>query len=338
MLKLSYSPYTLQLLHPFTIATNTRNSTPIVLVQIKYENLIGYGEASMPPYLGESHESVLRFLAKVNLAKYDLPFDLAGILTEIDKIETGNTAAKAAIDIALHDLVGKILNTPWHKIIEAAPEKMPETSMTIGIDSIEMIKKKVAEANDFKVLKIKLGHENDKKIIEAIREVTDKPVCVDVNQGWNNKEIALDMIHWLNEKNVLFIEQPLPKEMLEETAWLSARSPLPIIADEAVQRLYDIEKVKDAYQGINIKLMKCTGMREAHQMIQTARQHKLKVLIGCMNESSCANLAAAQLAPLADWVDLDGPFMISNNPFKTPELKNGKIVLSALPGIGLELK
>ena len=338
MLQLSFSPYTLQLLHPFTISSFTRSTTPIVLTQINYNGVVGYGEASMPPYLGESHESVIAFLSQVNFEQFQTPFEIDNILNYVDSIALGNTAAKASVDIALHDLVGKLLQQPWHQLIHAEKSNMPETSITIGIDTIEKIKLKVIEANDFHILKVKLGHESDKKIIEAIREITDKPICVDVNQGWNDKYFALDMVHWLHSKKVCFVEQPLSKEKLDDSAWLTENSPLPIIADESVQRFADIEKIKGAFHGINIKLMKCTGMREAYKMINEVRKQKLKVLIGCMNESSCANMAAAQLAPLADWVDLDGPFMITNNPFETPQLQNGKIILSSTPGIGVVKK
>jgi len=336
-MKLSFVPYQLELLHPFTIANNTRTSTSIVLTQIEYLGYIGYGEASMPPYLGESQKSVIDFLSKVDLSKFKTPFDINDILDYVDSLVIGNSAAKASIDIALHDLVGKILNKPWHALFGSDLNLMPETSLTIGIDTIDKIKEKVIEAEKFKILKIKLGHENDKKIIEAIREITNKPICVDVNQGWNDKYFALDMINWLNSKNTLFVEQPLPKNMIEETAWLTSKSPLPIIADESVQRFDDIDKIYGAFSGINIKLMKCTGMREAYKMLNYAKSLNLKTLIGCMNESSCANLAAAQLAPQADWVDLDGPFMITNNPFETPTLSDGKIILDNKPGIGVNL-
>ena len=338
MLQLTFQPFTLQLLHPFTIASNTRTSTPIVLTAISYQGFIGYGEASMPPYLGESQESVQRFLSKVDLKKFDSPFQLEEILAYVDEMEAGNTAAKASIDIALHDLIGKLLNQPWHKVIEANALTMPATSLTIGIDSLPVIQQKVKEAAEFSILKVKLGNVNDREIINSIREISNQAICVDVNQGWTDKHFALEMLHWLKEKNVLFVEQAMAKEKLEEAYWLYERSPLPLVADEAVQRFHDIEKLAGAYHGINIKLMKCTGMREAYNMIQQARKLKLKVLIGCMNESSCANMAAAQLAPLADWVDLDGPFMIRNNPFESPVLKDGKIVLSDLPGIGVQLR
>jgi L-alanine-DL-glutamate epimerase-like enolase superfamily enzyme len=337
-IQLKAIPYELQLIHPFTIATFTRTTTPIVLIELHYEGTIGYGEASMPPYLGETQQSALQFFSKVDVAQFKFPLDFEAIHNYIDSIEPRNTAAKAALDIALYDLHGKLNKIPCRQIFEANPLLMPATSMTIGIDSIAVIKQKVLEAADFKMLKIKLGHDNDKELIESIRAITDTPICVDVNQGWKDKIYALDMAYWLADKNVKFIEQPLPKNKLDETAWLSAKSPLPIIADEAVQRFSDINLMKDAYSGINIKLMKCTGLFEAAKMIQEARNKNLKVLIGCMNESSVANMAAAQLAPLADWVDLDGPFMIRNNPFETPVLKNGKIQLTEAPGIGVVKK
>jgi L-alanine-DL-glutamate epimerase-like enolase superfamily enzyme len=335
-MKLYYTPYTLQLKHPFGIAGNTRTTTPIVLVKIEYEGFVGYGEASLPPYLLETQESVISFLKQVNFSGFRNPLDINAILNYVDDIMPNNTAAKASVDIALHDLIGKILQKPWHELYMADVNAMPATSITIGIDNDDVIKQKTLEATGFDVLKVKLGGEDDKRMITTIRSVSDTPISVDVNQGWKTKEHALEMIQWLHEKNTLFIEQPMPKSQIEDIAWLTARSPLPIIADESIQRFTDIDKVKDAYNGINIKLMKCAGMREAYKMIKYARALNLKILIGCMNESSCANLAAAHLAPFADWVDLDGPFLIKNNPFADPVLENGKIKLSVLPGLGCE--
>ena len=336
MLVLRFKPYTLQLKYPFGIAGNTRTTTPIVLTEIEYDGVIGYGEASLPPYLGETQESVQLFLSQLSLNHFS-PFEPKEILIYVNNLLSGNTAAKASVDIALHDLFGKLNNTPCYKMFGANPSLMPKTSITIGIDTEEVIAKKVNETAGFDILKVKLGSADDKKTINSIRKVTNKTLSVDVNQGWKDKHFALEMIHWLNEQNVLFVEQPMPKEMLNEISWLTERSPLPVIADESIQRLSDLDNIKNGYHGINIKLMKCTGMFEASRLIEKAREYKLKILIGCMNESSCANMAAAQLAPLADWVDLDGPFLINNNPFKDPEIRDGKIVLTKLPGIGLEL-
>jgi len=197
------------------------------------------------------------------------------------------------------------------------------------------LKEKVKEASDFKLLKIKLGSYNDREIIESICSVTDTPISVDVNQGWKNKEEALDMILWLNEKGVVFVEQPMPGEMKEETAWLTQNSPVPIIADEAVQRLEDVDKCAGVYSGINIKLMKCTGLREANKMIARAKEKQLKVMIGCMTETSCAISAAAQLSPRVDWADLDGNLLVSNDPFTGVQIVDGKITLNDAPGIGI---
>jgi L-alanine-DL-glutamate epimerase-like enolase superfamily enzyme len=335
-MKLSFKAYDLILKHVFTVASNSRTTPPVVLTQIEYEGIIGYGEASMPPYLGESHESVLKFLNKVDLSNFNDPFRLDEILAYVDAIDTKNTAAKASIDIALHDLIGKLLKQPTYKIWGLSKENTPNTSFTIGIDSMEVVKEKTREAgNQFKVLKVKLGRDNDKEMIAAIRSVTDTPLCVDVNQGWKDKYLALDMINWLNEQKVLFVEQPMPKENLEDMAWLTQHSPLPTIADEFLQRLPDVKRAYQVYSGINIKLMKCTGMREAHKMIDIARALDMKVMIGCMTETSCAVSAAAQLSPLVDWADLDGNLLIKNDLYEGVKIIDGKVILNNKSGIGI---
>src|SRR5690606_12450267 len=268
---LRYKLYTLELRHVFTVASFSRTTTPVVLTELEYEGIIGYGEASMPPYLGESQQSVMSFLSQVDLSSFSSPFETAEILHYIDQINAKNTAAKASVDIALHDLLGKIMGQPLYKIWGLNPDNIPATSFTIGIDTEDMIRQKVQEAGQFKILKVKLGLQTDKMIINTIRSVTDVPLCADVNQGWTNKEEALEMAHWLKEKNVTFLEQPMPKEMIDENAWLTERSPIPTIADEGCQRLIDIPALKGVYTGINIKLMKCTGLREAKQMAELAK-------------------------------------------------------------------
>lgn len=332
---LRFRPYTLEMRHVFTVASFSRTTTPVVLTELEYDGIVGYGEASMPPYLGESQESVTSFLRKVDLSAFESPFQTEEILQYIDHIAEKNTAAKAAIDIALHDLLGKIMNQPFYKIWGLNPGLIPPTSYTIGIDTEDMIRKKVAEAGQFKILKVKLGLDTDKMIIDTIRSVTDVPLCADVNQGWKNKEEALEMAHWLHERNVVFLEQPMPKEMIDDIAWLTERSPIPTIADEGCQRLVDVPKLKDIYSGINIKLMKCTGMREAKQMAELARALDMKVMLGCMTETSCAISAAAQLAPLVDWADLDGALLIANDIYSGMTVEDGRCILPQRPGIGI---
>ncbi|OGU39348.1 MAG: dipeptide epimerase [Ignavibacteria bacterium RIFOXYB2_FULL_35_12] len=334
-LKLSYKPYTLDLKHVFTIATSSRTTTPVVLTEVEYEGIIGYGEASLPPYLGESHQTVSEFLSKIDLSKYENVFNLENMLNDIDKIAPGNTAAKASVDIALHDLVGKLLNQPWYNIWGFDKEKTPYTSFTIGIDTPDVVRTKVKEAEEYKILKVKLGRETDKEMIETIRSVSDTPITVDVNQGWKDKNFALEMIHWLKERYVLFVEQPMPKTQIDDMAWLTERSPLPTIGDESVQRLEDVIKAHGVFSGINIKLMKCTGMREAHKMILMARALGMKVMLGCMTETSCAISAASHLSPMVDWADLDGALLIKNDVFDGTKVIDGKVTLTDRPGIGV---
>lgn len=334
---LSFEPYELKLKHVFTVSSFSRSTTPDVQVRIDFDGYTGYGEASMPPYLGQTVESVCSFLKKVDLEQFPDPFCIDDILTYIDSLSDGDSAAKAAVDIALHDLVGKIIGAPWHRMLGLNPEKTPNTTYTIGIDTDEMVKLKTREvAGQFKILKVKLGTPRDREMIRAIREVSDLPIAVDVNQGWKNKKKALDEIFWLKEQGIVMVEQPMPKEMLDANAWLTERSPLPTFADEAIQRLKDIPAVKGAYTGINIKLMKCTGMREAWKMMNYARAEGMKVMIGCMTETSCAIAAAAQLSPAVDFADLDGNLLIANDIFRGTTVVDGKITLNQLPGIGIE--
>lgn len=334
---LTFEPYELKLKHVFTVSSFSRSTTPDVQVLIDYDGYTGYGEASMPPYLGQTVESVCSFLKKVDLEQFPDPFCIDDILNYIDSLSVGDSAAKAAVDIALHDLVGKIIGAPWHRMLGLNPEKTPNTTYTIGIDTDEMVKLKTREvAGQFKILKVKLGTPRDREMIRAIREVSDLPIAVDVNQGWKNKKKALDEIFWLKEQGIVMVEQPMPKEMLDANAWLTERSPLPTFADEAIQRLKDIPAIKGAYTGINIKLMKCTGMREAWKMMNYARAEGMRVMIGCMTETSCAIAAAAQLSPAVDFADLDGNLLIANDIFCGTTIVDGKITLNQLPGIGIE--
>ena len=337
-LKLSFEPYELQLRHTFTVSSYSRKTTPDVQVRLEFEGFTGYGEASMPPYLGQSVETVCNFLQKVDMEQFRDPFMLEDILSYVDSLSPGDSAAKAAIDIALHDLVGKMMGQPWWRIWGLDPSKTPDTTFTIGIDTPEVVREKTRECADkFNILKVKVGLDNDKEMIRTIREITDLPLAVDANQGWKDREQALDEIHWLKENGIVMVEQPMAKERIEDNAWITERSPLPIFADEAIQRLADIPSIKGAYHGINIKLMKCTGMREAWKMLNYARAEGMKVMIGCMTETSCAVSAAAQLSPAVDFADLDGNLLITNDLYKGMEVIDGKITLSNTPGIGLTL-
>ncbi len=338
-MKLSWIPYNLQLNHVFTISNFSRTTTPVVLIKIEYDGLVGYGEASLPPYLGETQESVINFLKKIDFTPFKDPSHLEEILKYVDDLAEKNTAAKAAVDIALHDLLGKMIGTPWYKIYGLNKMDVPNTTFTIGIDNDEMVRSKTREALDrFKILKVKVGGPDDKRMIEAIRSVTDLPLAVDANQGWKDRQQALDMIYWLKEKGIVMVEQPMPKHDLDNIAKLTQDSPLPIFADESIQRLKDVERLKGVFSGVNIKLMKCTGLREAWKMRNLAQALGMKVMIGCMTETSCAISAATQLASGLDFADLDGALLIGNDCFDGATLQNGKIIATDKPGIGVELK
>ena len=332
---LKFVPFELKLRHAFNLAKYSRTSTPGVQVKIEYEGYTGYGEASMPPYLGESIESVTKFLSKVDLSQFNDPFKMEEILAYVDALEPENRAAKASVDIALHDLVGKLIGQPWYKIWGLSIDKIPQSSFTIGIDTPEVVKQKIKEADDYKVIKIKLGLDNDKEMIDIIRQCTDRPICVDANRGWKTKEQAMEVIEYLADKNCLFIEQPMMEDKLDDTAWIRERSPIPIIADEVFHRLPDIVKLKDYYDGINIKLMKSTGMSEAYKMVTLARAFGMKIMCGCMTETSCAIAAAAQLSPLIDWTDLDGNVLIADDIFSGVKVIDGRVTPSDAPGIGV---
>lgn len=334
-MKLSWQAYELEMKHTFNISNYSRKTTPVVLTTIEYDGLVGYGEASMPPYLGETQASVIEFLKKVDLSGFNDPLKIEEILQYVDSITENNTAAKASVDIALHDLAGKIIGAPWHKMWGLNTDNIPNTTFTIGIDTDDVIRQKVKEVDgQFNILKVKLGTADDKRIVEAVRSVTNLPLAVDANQGWKDKHYALDMIFWLKEKGVVMVEQPMKKYNLDPIAWLTEESPLPIFADESCQRLRDVERMKGAFSGINIKLMKCTGMREAWQMRNLAQALGMKVMIGCMTETSCAISAAAQLAPGLDFADLDGALLIKNDAFDGAKLVHGKMIPTNLPGIG----
>lgn len=337
-MKMTFQPYELELRHVFTVSSYSRKTTPGVQVRIDYEGYTGYGEASMPPYLGQSVETVTSFLKKVDMSQFNDPFQLETILAYVDSLSPGDAAAKAAIDIALHDLVGKLMGLPWWRIWGLDAAKAPSTTFTIGIDTPDVVREKTRECADrFNILKVKVGRDNDKEMIRTIREVTDLPLAVDANQGWTDREKALDEIFWLKEQGVVMVEQPMPVSRPDDNGWITERSPLPIFADEAIQRLCDVPSVKGLYHGINIKLMKCTGMREAWKMLNYARAEGMKVMVGCMTETSCAVSAAAQLSPAVDFADLDGNLLITNDLFKGVEVVKGKITLSDTPGIGLTL-
>jgi L-alanine-DL-glutamate epimerase-like enolase superfamily enzyme len=263
------------------------------------------------------------------------PMQFGKIMAEVFRRVQGNWAGKAAVDIALMDWVGQKLGIPLYTYFGLDPKDAPVTTFSIGIDTPEITKQKTREAEQYPVLKVKVGLATDEPTIEAVRSVTKKPLRVDANEGWKDKEEAVRKINWLEKQGVEFIEQPLPAEMLEEMKYVRSRVHMPIIADEACQRASDIPKLKEYFDGVNVKLDKSGGMLEGFRMIQMAKSLGMKTMLGCMVSSSVTVTAAAHLSPLVDFADLDGNLLISNDPFRGVKVEAGKLVLPKKPGLGL---
>ena len=263
------------------------------------------------------------------------PWRLETLLGEAFRQLEGQYAARAALDIALHDWAGKKLGVPVYRLLGLDPANAPLTTFSIGIDTPETTRQKVREAAEFPVLKVKVGLDTDEATIDAVRSVTGKPLRVDANEGWKDKETAIRKIEWLASKGVELVEQPMPAAMLEEAAWVRERSPIPVFADEACLRASSIPALAGAYHGVNVKLDKAGGLREALRMIHTARACGLKVMLGCMISSSASTTAAAHLSPLVDFADLDGHLLVANDPWEGVAVRDGRLVLPDRPGLGL---
>lgn len=299
--------------------------------------MTGVGEAVPSERYNETFDRFIEVLGQIT---FEDVIDSGSLDTLLDSILPkcqGLRALEAAFDVAAHDLWGKIDGRPLYAHFGADCKKTPLTSYTIGIDNLDVIREKVEEADPYPILKVKLGSEHDQDIIRTIRNTTDKLIRVDANEGWNLDK-AQTMCEWLSTKNVEFVEQPLPVQMLDETLELKKRSPLKIIADENCIDSKDIPRIAHAFHGINIKLMKCGGLREAYRMIQLARKLNLEIMLGCMIETSVANTAAAHLSPLTDYADLDGHILIENDPYLGVRVEEGKLILPSSPGLGIYLR
>ncbi|MGI8892705.1 MAG: dipeptide epimerase [Bacteroidia bacterium] len=334
-MELKYWQYSLEFKHPFTISSLSRTETKVVYVELYSEGHVGYGEAALPPYLPETQESVIALLKEIDPEEIARQANLAAILHYVDSVKEENYSAKAALDMAIHDLYGKKSGKPLHQIWNIQVDKLPPALFTIGISKDEKeLEEKINASGDFSILKLKTGKDKPVDQVKKVREFTGKDICIDVNQGWNDREKALEWINRLADEGVLFVEQPLPKENLTDLAWLSSRSPIPLVADESFQTIDDIDKLKNTCRGINIKLMKCGGLDKARLIIEKAKQNQMTIIMGCMSESSCGVAAAAQLTPFVDYADLDGPLLIKNDPFEGVNYEGGKINLSKQPGTG----
>jgi len=326
----------LNLRHAWTTVMSSSEFRDTLHVAYSREGITGHGEGA--PIVRYHEDAVSARQAVESLRELLVsadPMQFSKIMSEVFRRVPRAWAGKAAVDIALMDWVGQKLKIPLYTYFGLDPRDTPLTTFSIGIDTPEITRQKTREADAFPILKVKVGLATDEPTIEAVRSVTSKPLRVDANEGWKTKEEAARKIDWLAAHGVEFIEQPLPAEMIEETAWVRSRVGIPIIADEACQRAADIPKLKGAFDGVNIKLDKSGGLLEAYRMIQVAKALGMRTMLGCMISSSVSVTAAAHLSPLVDYADLDGNLLIANDPFRGVLVEKGKLILPDRPGLGL---
>jgi L-alanine-DL-glutamate epimerase-like enolase superfamily enzyme len=330
-LRLRHRPLDLRLRHTFRIARGASDVRENLLVEAEEGGVVGRGEAAPILRYREDRASAARAVEAM-AGRLDAPRAFAQAAGRA--AVPGQSSAEAAVDMALHDLAGLRLGAPLYELLGIDPRPTPETSFTIGLDTPEVVVRKVKEASAYAVLKVKMGSDGDRDVLTAVRDTTRQRIRVDANEGWT-PEAALERLEWLAKIGVELVEQPLPADRIEETRALRRRSPIPFYADESVHRAADIPRLAGAFDGINVKLMKCGGIAEALRMIAVARAHGLKVMLGCMIESSLAITAAAHLSPLVDTADLDGNLLIENDPFEGATVVDGRLALPARPGLGV---
>ena len=326
----------LNLRHTWTTTMSSSEFRDTLHVAFSRDGITGHGEGAPIVRYHEDAQSARRAVESVkDLVTGADPLRFSKIMGEVFQRVPGEWAGKAAIDIALLDWVGQKLRIPVYSLFGLDLRDTPMTTFSIGIDTPEITRQKTREAEAYPILKVKVGLDTDEATIAAIRSVTSKPLRVDANEGWKDKETAARKIDWLSHQGVEFIEQPMPADMFEDALWLHRRAAMPVIADEACQHAGDIPRLKEAYDGVNVKLDKSGGILEAHRMIQIAKALGMKTMLGCMVSSSVSVTAAAHLSPLVDYADLDGNLLIANDPFDGVLVEKGKLMLPDRPGLGL---
>jgi L-alanine-DL-glutamate epimerase-like enolase superfamily enzyme len=317
----------LPLVHTFTIARSSETTSHSALLRLHWNEIEGLGESAPSERYGEDVASVIAFFA-ANPPAGDDPYALETLLQGLPP------AAACGLDIALHDAIGKDLGRPLWRLLGLDPTRTPITSFTIGIDTPEIMLAKLDAIRDHPIVKVKLGFPGDVEVIEAMRARYTGTLRVDANEGWTPEE-AVDKLAVLERASVEFCEQPIPAGTPERLRWIRERSSVPLVADEDAKDARDLPALAGCVDGVNIKLVKCGGIRGALEAIHTARALGLRIMLGCMVESAILATAAAHLSPLVDWADLDGPFLTASDPFSGVTYENGKLVLPTGPGLGV---
>jgi L-Ala-D/L-Glu epimerase / N-acetyl-D-glutamate racemase len=326
----------LNLRHTWTTTMSSSEYRDVLYTTLSRDGISGHGEGAPIVRYKEDAKGAQQAADSIrDLLLAANPMQFAKMMQEVFQRVPDAWAGKAAVDIALMDWLGQKLGIPLYSYFGLDPNDTPLTTFSIGIDTPEITKQKTREAEPYPILKVKVGLSTDEPTIEAVRSVTNKPIRVDANEGWTDKEEAVRKINWLEKQGVEFVEQPLPADRIEDTRWIRSRVHIPIIADEACRHAADIPKLRDAYDGVNVKLDKAGGMLEAHRMIEVAKALGMKTMLGCMVSSSVSVTAAAHLSPLVDYADLDGNLLIANDPFRGVRVEKGKLILPHRPGLGL---
>jgi L-Ala-D/L-Glu epimerase len=330
----------LNLRHTWTTTMASDTFRDVIMVRYTRDGVTGYGEGAPIIRYKENAVNAQKAIDSVrDLLESSNPWEFDKLMIEFNHRVPGEHAAKAAVDIALMDWIGKKLNVPMYRYLGLDPRDTPVTTFTIGMDKPDVVKQKTLEAAPYPILKVKVGpNVPDEQMIDTIRSITDKPLRVDANEGWTNKEDVVRKIEWLEKKNVEFMEQPLPASVpLEDIRWIRERVSMPLIADESCTDAKAIPALLEVYDGVNVKLDKAGGIMESYRWIKMARAYGKKVMLGCMISSSCTCTAAAHLSPLIDYADLDGPLLISNDPFRGVQYDKAKLILPDKPGLGITL-
>ncbi len=333
---LDLAPMLLKLRHTWTISRNSSSEKKNGLLTLTAGGITGYGETAANVRYGQSWESGEAAFAKVKAACAGLsPWEHLTWLERAEEAAGGDSQVVAALDMALWDWKGKAVGQPVWRLLGIPSGRMAQTTFSIGIDTAEAMKEKVKEAEPYPLLKVKVGLANDEENVTAIRSVTKKPIRVDANEGWKSPEEALKKIAWLKTMGIEFVEQPLPAAKNADMKAVKAGSALPLVADESVLHVKDVPSLVGLFDGINAKLAKCGGITRAYELAALGRALGFKLMLGCMIESSLGIAAAVAVAPLFDWLDLDGNLLVANDPWKGLALKDGRWDLPPGPGLGV---
>ncbi len=322
---------------PFTISHGTRTHTPAVFLELEHEGVYGFGEAALPPYLPETQDSVFELIRQHEhiLSGIHSRSEVQSGIRSIAQIPGGN-AARACMEMAIVDLSARLEGVSASDWLGINPGVQPECSFTLSAGPLNELESDLVRSKGFNLLKVKLTGADDIIRVAFVRERFKGMIAVDVNMGWKDPDPALQIAAKLKDLGVIFIEQPFHKDNLSAQEQFFRRSPLPVIADEAIRTYAELERTGHCYHGVNIKLMKSPGITESIRMMRYAKKLGMKVLIGCMSESSCGVGAAAAISREADWCDLDGPMLIRNDPFTGIRYVNGKICVEGKTGTGVK--